>query len=179
MRGSSEPMRARSPYPGWDRFFVIAFSLFVLVAFVHEPLFYWHCGWNGLRTGVCTSEAVKAIWVGYAQYDPVYFDMPLWMALMIGFDSVLLSPFYVYAVWALATGRADTPLFRTIASTVCGGLIYAMVLYMTWEVMEAETYSTDLLMVTIYNIPWGLVPLGLVIRLHKGLSHTAGEEKAA
>lgn len=158
----------RSPYPRADRFFLVCFGIFMLVAFVHEPLFYYYCGWDGLRHDSCTNGTIAAIWKGYANYDPVYFDMPLWMALMIGFDSVLLSPFYVYSFYVFRTGRVDTPLYRAIGYTVSGGLIYAMILYMTWEVMSASHYRTALLPVTVYNVPWGIVPLLLVIRLYCG-----------
>lgn len=159
---------ARSPYPRADRFFFGCFVVFILVAFVHEPLFYYYCGWDGLRHDSCTNSTIAAIWNGYARYDPVYFDMPLWMALMIGFDSVLLSPFYVYSAYILWAGKADTPLYRAIAYTVSGGLIYAMILYITWEVLSAAQYQTALLPVIVYNVPWGIVPLLLVFRLYAG-----------
>lgn len=164
---------SRSPYPKADIFFLVCFVIFILVAFVHEPLFYLYCGWDGLREyslskGGCSNPVVEAIWVGYAKFDPVYFDMPLWMALMIGFDSILLSPFYVYSVYALWTGKVDTPLYRAIAYSVSGGLIYAMILYITWEVMSAEKYHTALLPVIAYNVPWGIIPLLLIFRLYYG-----------
>jgi emopamil binding protein len=158
----------RSPYPKADISFLVCFVIFVLVAFVHEPLFYLYCGWDGLRDNTCTNPLVAAIWSGYAKFDPVYFDMPLWMALMIGFDSILLSPFYVYSVYALWTGKIDTPLYRALGYSVSGGLIYAMILYITWEVMNAEIYKTALIPVIAYNVPWGLVPLLLIFRLYFG-----------
>lgn len=161
-------MMRNSPYPKWDAFFLLTFAMFVLVAFVHEPLFYLYCGWDGLKHDSCTNATVAAIWKGYAQYDPVYFDMPRWMALMIAFDTVLLSPFYVWSVWALWQGRVDEPLYRSVAFAVCGALIYAMVLYLSWEVLEADTWNTQLLPVILYNIPWGLVPLMYCVRLYKG-----------
>ncbi|MGH8445672.1 MAG: EXPERA domain-containing protein [Solimonas sp.] len=155
-------------FPLWDGFFIVAFSVFVLVAFVHEPLFYLYCGWDGLRQDTCSNETVAAIWKGYAIHDPVYFDMPLWMALMIGFDSVLLSPFYVYAVYAFARRRADTPLFRAIGYSVSGAAIYAMLLYLSWETMTAKQYQANLVAVWGYNLPWGVVPLLLIFRLYRG-----------
>ncbi len=155
-------------YRVYDAFFIAAFGLFVLVAFVHEPLFYIYCGWDGLRHDSCANATVAQIWKSYAKADPVYFDMPLWMALMIGFDSILLSPFYVYAIYAFATGRADTPLFRAVGYSVSGALIYAVVLYLSWEVLSAKQYGTSLLPVIGYNLPWGLVPLLLVFRLYRG-----------
>ncbi|MDR3416844.1 MAG: hypothetical protein P4L83_11720 [Nevskia sp.] len=161
-------MPERSAYRGWDRFFVAAFGLFSLVAFVHEPLFYLYCGWDGLRHDSCSNATVAAIWKGYARLDPVYFDMPLWMALMIGFDSVLLSPFYLYSIYVFATGRADTPLYRAIGYSVSGALVYAMVLYLSWESLTARQYGAALGAVVAYNIPWGLVPLLLVVRLYRG-----------
>jgi hypothetical protein len=167
--------RRASPYPRADRFFLVCFALFILVAFVHEPLFYYYCGWDGLRHNSCTNPTIGAIWNGYARYDPVYFDMPLWMALMIGFDSILLSPFYVYSFWIFRTGRVDTPLYRAIGCTVSGGLIYAMILYLTWEAMSAAQYGTALLPVALYNLPWGIIPLLLVIRLYRG-GQTTGEQ---
>jgi hypothetical protein len=166
---------ARSPYPRADRFFFGCFVVFILVAFVHEPLFYYYCGWDGLRHNSCTNSTIAAIWNGYARYDPVYFDMPLWMALMIGFDSTLLAPFYLYAAYILWTGKVDTPLFRAIAYTICGGLIYAMILYIAWEVLSANQYQTALLPVIAYNVPWGIVPLLLVFRLYAGGQKT-GEQ---
>lgn len=169
-------MPERAPFRGWDRFFLAAFALFTLVALVHEPLFYWSCGWDGLRARQCGDALVQAIWVGYAGYDPVYFDMPLWMALMIGFDSVLLAPFYVYSLWTFATRRADTPLYRTVALTVSGALIYAMALYLSWEVLEADRTGANLAAVVGYNLPWGLIPLLLVIRLHRGAAANNGTE---
>jgi hypothetical protein len=161
-------MRRQTAFPGWDRFFIAAFSVFLLVAFIHEPLFYIYCGWSGLHTNSCTNATVGNIWMNYARLDPVYFDMPLWMALMIGFDTFLLSPFYVYSVYAFATGRADTQLYRAIGYTVSGALIYAMVLYLSWEVLEAQRYGTALIPVIAYNVPWGIVPLLLVVRLYRG-----------
>jgi hypothetical protein len=168
---------ARSPYPRADRFFFASFIAFILVAFVHEPLFYYYCGWDGLRDDSCTNETVAAIWKGYAHYDPVYFDMPLWMALMIGFDSTLLAPFYLYAAYVLWIGKVDTPLFRAIACTVCGGLIYAMTLYLAWEILSADRYRTALIPVIAFNLPWGLVPLLLVIRLYFGGLGTGGQQR--
>src|SRR5437879_241610 len=88
-----KPMFKRSPYPLWDVFFFCMFVLFCLVAFVHEPLFYLYCGWDGLRHDSCTNATIAQIWKGYAQYDRVYFDAPLWMELLIFFDTLLLSPF--------------------------------------------------------------------------------------
>jgi hypothetical protein len=158
----------QSRFRAWDRFFLCAFAVFVLVAFVHEPLFYIYCGWDGLRHNSCSNATIAAIWTGYAKSDPVYFDMPLWMALMIGFDTVLLSPFYVYSIYALLTGRVDTPRYRAIAYTASGALIYAMVLYLSWEIMSATRYHAFLPAVIGYNLPWGIVPLLLVIRLYRG-----------
>jgi hypothetical protein len=43
-----------------------------------------------------------------------------------------------------------------------------MALYLTWEVMSAKQHGTALLPVIGYNLPWGLVPLLLVIRLYRG-----------
>lgn len=167
--------RGQSPYPRADRFFLVCFALFIVVAFVHEPLFYYYCGWDGLRDNRCSSATIAAIWNGYARHDPVYFDMPLWMALMIGFDSILLSPFYVYSFCMFWRGRVDTPLYRAIGYTVSGGLIYAMILYMTWEIMSAHQYGTALLPVAVYNMPWGIIPLLLVLRLYRGGQKT-GEQ---
>ena len=164
---------AQSPYPGWDKFFFASFVLFILVAFIHEPLFYLYCGWDGLKNSTCTNETVAAIWIGYAKYDPVYFDMPLWMALMIGFDSFLLSPFYVYSAYALWNNKIDTPRYRAIGYTVSGGLIYAMVLYIVWEVMTAKHYQAALIPVIGYNIPWGIIPLMYVLRLYYGGKQTS------
>jgi len=157
-----------SPYPRWDGFFFCMFVLFCLVAFVHEPLFYLYCGWDGLRHDSCTNATIAKIWKGYAQYDRVYFDAPLWMELLIFFDTLLLSPFYVYSLYALASGRADTPLYRAVAYAVCGAMIYAMILYLGWEVLAADQYHTALGAVIGYNIPWGMVPLLLIVRLYRG-----------
>jgi hypothetical protein len=66
-------------------------------------------------------------------------------------------------------------LYRAIAYTVCGGLIYAMILYIAWEVLSAEKYQTALLPVIAYNVPWGIVPLLLVFRLYAGGQKT-GEQ---
>jgi hypothetical protein len=162
-----------SSYPRADRFFLVAFALFTLVAFVHEPLFYVYCGWDGLRDGSCQMTAVGRLWIAYAKTDPIYFDMPLWMALMIGFDTFVLSPFYVYCMYALWRGRVDTPLFRAIGFSVSGGLVYAMVLYITWEVLTAEQTGAQLLPVIAFNIPWGIVPLLLIIRLYLGMRNTS------
>lgn len=148
--------------------------LFTLVAFVHEPLFYLYCGWDGLRNGTCGDTAVGRLWVSYAQADPAYFDVPLWMALMIGFDTFLLSPFYVYSIYALWHGRVDTPLYRAIGFSVCGGLVYAMVLYLLWEVLMVKQTGAQLLAVTAFNIPWGLVPLLLIVRLYWGMKKEGG-----
>jgi len=161
-------MFRRSRFPAWDGFFFVMFLLFCLVAFVHEPLFYVYCGWDGLRHDSCTNQTIAAIWKGYARYDRVYFDMPLWMALLVGFDTFLLGPFYVYSLYALATGRVDTPLYRAVAYSTCGAMIYAMVLYISWEVLEADRYATALGPVIGYNIPWGIMPLLLIIRLYRG-----------
>ena len=161
-------MRRESDFPAWDRFFVVAFTVLLLVAWVYEPLFYIYCGWSGLHANSCTNSTVAGIWTAYARLDPVYLDMPLWMALMIGFDTFLLSPFYAYSIFAFATGRVDTRTYRAVGYTVSGALIYAMVLYLTWEALQAGKYGTALIPVIAYNAPWGLVPLLLVVRLFRG-----------
>jgi len=43
-----------------------------------------------------------------------------------------------------------------------------MVLYISWEVLEADRYATALGPVIGYNIPWGIMPLLLIIRLYRG-----------
>jgi len=47
-------------------------------------------------------------------------------------------------------------------------MIYAMILYLGWEVLAADQYHTALGAVIGYNIPWGMVPLLLIVRLYRG-----------
>jgi len=43
-----------------------------------------------------------------------------------------------------------------------------MILYLGWEVLAADQYHTALGAVIGYNIPWGMVPLLLIVRLYRG-----------
>lgn len=157
----------RPAYQRFDTAFLVAFYFFAFIALVHEPAFYLFCGWENIAT--CDTPIVGELWRGYAELDRVYFDIPLWMRLMVEFDTWLLLPFYIYSIVALHRGLVDTPLYQAIGIAVSGAMVYAMILYCTWEVLTYQEIGSHLVGVIVFNIPWGIVPLLWIWRLFHGL----------
>lgn len=152
-----------------DRLLTGLFLFAAFMACIYAPLFYFQCGWEGLRLGAagsCSQTWVGRAWLGYLQVEPYYAQAPLWLQLMNEFDSLFFSWFYVLSVVVFWTGRQDQAWYRILATFVAGMMTYAMLFYLTWESLTFRETGADLFKVFMYNGLWLLIFGLLMLRLY-------------
>eukprot|EP01039_Chlorochromonas_danica_P006205 gene6205-6843_t len=143
------------------------YLIFAFTALVFEPLYYFGCNWNGLTCTLAHNspllEIIRQIWFIYAHYDPIFYDMPLWLRILCGIEVFLFGPLYVLTAWGL---YKKTPWLNFVALPFSGALIYSTIVYFAMEVLE-EVEGTNLLVVFLVNLPWTIIPILLLYRLYQ------------
>ncbi len=160
-----------------DRLLLALFVFAAFMACIYAPLFYFQCGWEGLRLGVngsCMGSWVGRAWVGYLNVEPYYAQAPLWLQLVNEFDTLLFSWFYLLSIGVFLRGKQDQTWYRVVATFVAGMMSYAMLFYLAWESLSFRETGAKLSAVFIYNGLWIVIFGLLLVRLYWRRSKPAG-----
>lgn len=153
----------------FDRVLMLLFVMMAFTSFVYMPMFLASCGWEGLGQGAdgpCAASWVGRAWLGYLEVEPFYARAPLWLQQLNEFDSYFFGWFYVVSLLSFLRGRQDGPLYRGVATFMCGMMLYPMLFYFAWEFRTYRQTGADLPAVILFNGPWLLMVLLLMTRLH-------------
>lgn len=166
MASSSSKDKATSGggLPLIDRVLLGWYVLFGVVALTFEPAFYFGCDWSArLCPAAQTSPVVATVrdaWMIYAHWDPLFFDVPLWLRVLCFIEVFVFGPLYLITAWGIFRRASWLP---ALALPFSGALVYSTVVYFAMEVLEAVP-GTSMAMVLAVNLPWTVVPLVLMLR---------------
>ena len=163
MKANVMPMRSLV-----DKVLVFTLGLFAFIALVFEPLYYFGCNWYDLHDACDLSpyplvRAAAALWRIYGAWDPLFLDIPVWLRIMCTIEVVFFGPLYALSAFLLWYRNQWLPL---VTYSFSGALFYSTVVYFAAELLYPIP-GTNLLMVIVVNIPWSILPIALVWRVHQ------------
>lgn len=96
----------------------------------------------------------------YAGSDPLYADPPPWMRFSLWWGTVLSGAYLLVAVYAFWKQRE---WIRNWTLLYAAAALFETVQYFVLE-FQSEEPETNLLVVTMFNLPWLFVPGWLTVR---------------
>ncbi len=153
----------------YDWIFILIFAFFGFVAWFYEPAFIFGCGWEGLGQGLdgpCGESWVGRAWLGYLQVEPAYANAPPYVRISNEADAYLFGPFYAVSLFAFLTNRHTTDWYKGVATFCSGMMVFALLLYLSWELMTYKDTGARIMSVIVFNVPWLLMPIALMFRLY-------------
>jgi hypothetical protein len=150
-----------------DGFFAVVFAAFTVTSIISDLL---------PTVGVDFSHPSTNFFVQsnywYAHdADPLFMNPPDWMRIVTGLSAFVYMPFYVVLVVALLTGRNWIQLPAVIYATMIVSLT-GIVVFGVEFFGEPATRTQNPVKFLLFNLPYVLVPLILLIRMRKPLPFT-------
>ena len=99
-------------------------------------------------------------WYGN-HWDPLLMARPAFFRMTIWIDVVAFGPFYAFAIYAFIRGRD----WIRVAALVWAGVMMANVAMILFEEHDGIYATSHFGMVLGANLPWGLLPVAVIIRL--------------
>jgi hypothetical protein len=165
----STPAPANLPLRGrrTDIFFAVVFSAFTITSVISDLL---------PTVGVDFSHPSSNFFVQsnywYAHdADPLFMNPPDWMRIVTGLSAFVYMPFYVVLVIALLTARNWVQLPAVIYATMIVSLT-GIVVFGVEFFGEPALRTGNPVKFLVFNLPYVLVPLLLLIRMRKPLPFT-------
>ena len=149
-------------FDNMEVFLIVWFAVFGFTALVFEPLYYFGCAWDGLSCPAAQSSTlmkhVQAIWHIYCQWDPLFYNPPLWLRVLCSIEVFLFGPLYCVIVYGLLY---KLKWIAPLAYGFSGALIYSTIVYFLMEYYE-NLPNTNFVAVFLVNCPWTFVPMVLI-----------------
>jgi hypothetical protein len=145
-----------------DIFFAVVFTAFTITSIISDLL---------PTVGVDFSHPSTNFFVQsnywYAHdADPLFMHPPAWMRIVTGLSAFVYMPFYVVLVFALLTARnwiqLPSVIYATMIVTLTGIVVFGVEFF-----GEPETRTGNPVKFLLFNLPYVLVPLILLIRMRK------------
>ena len=157
------PLRQR----GIDIFFGVVFAAFTVTSVISDLL---------PTVGVDFSHPSTNFFVQsnywYAHdADPLFMNPPDWMRIVTGLSAFVYMPFYIVLVIALLSGRNWIQLPAVIYATMIVALT-GIVVFGVEFFGEPATRTQNPVKFLVFNLPYVLVPLLLLIRMRRPLPFT-------
>jgi hypothetical protein len=151
----------------FDIFFAIVFAAFTVTSIISDLL---------PTVGVDFSHPSGNFFVQsnywYAHdADPLFMNPPDWMRIVTGLSAFVYMPFYVVLVIALLTARNWIQLPAVIYATMIVSLT-GIVVFGVEFFGESALRTHNPVKFLVFNLPYVLVPLLLLIRMRKPLPFT-------
>jgi hypothetical protein len=170
-------MREKWLKSGLDQTIFYWYCIFTFVALVFEPLYYFGCSWNGLECPLARTNAVvhytKEIWLIYCQWDPMFYDVPLWLRVLCSIEVFIFGPCYLITVIGMLN-NSDWLVPFTLP--FAGALVYSTIVYFAMEMIELLP-GTNVGIVFLVNLPWTIIPILLVYQLLRKSNSNSEKEK--
>ncbi|MDQ1569465.1 MAG: hypothetical protein QOF79_139 [Actinomycetota bacterium] len=147
-----------------DIFFAVVFSIFIVTCIISDSI-------EGLGIPQTpNSPNILAQWnyTYSSQYDPLYLAEPLWLRMISGTSAFVYLPFYVILVIALIRGWNRIQLFAVIYATMIISLTAIPIFGVEFLGGPGERTPNPVGFL-LYNGPYVLIPLILLIRMRKPL----------
>jgi hypothetical protein len=101
-------------------------------------------------------------WYGRT-YDPLLMARPPWWKATFWIDALFFGPFYAVAVYAYAKGKD----WIRIPSIIWASVMMTNVTIILSEEIYGPHASPQLPLVLLANLPWLLVPIGVIARMSR------------
>lgn len=150
-----------------DIAFMVIFSVFIITCIISDSI-------EGLgipQTSTTTNILAQWNYTYSSQYDPLYQAEPLWLRFISGTSAFIYLPFYVILVISLARGWNRIQLFAVIYATMIISLTAIPIFGVEFLGGPGERTPNPLGFL-LYNGPYVLFPLILLIRMRKPLPFT-------
>jgi hypothetical protein len=112
-------------------------------------------------------------WYGRT-YDPLLLARPPWWKATIWIDSLFFGPFYAIATYAYLKGKD----WIRIPSIIWASVMMTNVIIILSEEIYGPHASPQLVMVLLANLPWLLLPIGVIARMSRS-EHPFAEAPAS
>ena len=147
-----------------DIFFIVIFSVFIVTCIISDSV-------EGLGLDqVANSPNILVQWnyTYSSQYDPLYQSHPLWLRFISGTSAFVYSVFYVFLIISLVKGWNRIQLPSVIYATMIIALTGIPIMGVEFFGPVGERTPNPVVFL-LYNGPYILVPLLLLIRMRKPL----------
>lgn len=150
-----------------DIVFAVFFSVFIVTCIISDAV-------EGLGIPqLSDSPNILAQWnyTYSSQYDPLYASEPLWLRFISGTSAFVYLPFYVILVLSLVKGWNRIQLFAVIYATMIISLTAIPIFGVEFFGSAAERTPNPVVFL-LYNGPYVVIPLILLIRMRKPMPFT-------
>jgi hypothetical protein len=150
-----------------DIFFAIVFFLFAITCAISDAIPTLGITMSPTSTNVLA----RANYWYAATTDPLFMNPPVWMRFVTGLSAFVYGPFYLLLVYCLLKGknRIQLPavIYATMISSITGIIVFGV------EFFGEPLYRTpNVLKFLMFNLPYVLVPLLLLVRMRKPMPFT-------
>jgi hypothetical protein len=129
-------------------------------------LYYFGCNWNGELCPLASSSEIirhtRDIWLFYAQWDPLFINIPMWLRVMCAIEVFVFGPLYLIVAIGMVSNSKWLPY---IAHPFSGALFYSTLVYFAMEIIEYSPGNTNMTAIFLVNIPWTILPVLLSYRI--------------
>ena len=147
-----------------DIFFICIFSVFIVTCIISDSV-------EGLGLDQVAGSPNILVQLNYtysSQYDPLYQSHPLWLRFISGTSAFVYSIFYVVLIVSLAKGWNRIQLPSVIYATMIIALTAIPIFGVEFFGPDGQRTPNPVVFL-LYNGPYVLVPLLLLIRMRKPL----------
>jgi emopamil binding protein len=150
-----------------DIFFLVVFSLFTVTSLISDLL---------PTIGVDFSEPSSNFFVNsnywYAHdTDPLFLNPPVWMRIVTGLSALVYPVFYVLLVVSIVKAwnwiQLPSVIYATAISVITGIIVFGVEFF-----GEPEFLTPNPVKFLLFNLPYVLIPILLLIRMRKPLPFT-------
>ena len=113
-------------------------------------------------------------WYGN-HWDPLLMARPAFYRMTIWIDVIAFGPFYAFAIYAFIRGRD----WIRVPALVWAGVMMANVAMILYEERDGAYATSHFGMVLGANLPWGLLPVAVIVRLVRDHPFTVARSGAA
>ncbi len=150
-----------------DIFFAIIFLVFTVTCVISDAL-----PTIGVEMSPDSANMFARANYWYAQgTDPLFMNPPVWMRFVTGLSAFVYGPFYLVLVFCLLKGKNQIQLpaviYATMIITLTGIVVFGVEFF-----GEPEYRSPNILKFLMFNLPYVLIPLLLLVRMRKPLPFT-------
>jgi len=145
-----------------DIFFAVVFLMFAVTSAIADAI-----PTLGIRMAADAPSLLGRANYWYAHgCDPLFLSPPMWMRMVTGLSAFVYGPFYLVLAYALLRGRnwiqLPAVIYATMISTITGIIVFGVEFF-----GEAEWRCQDIPKFLLYNTPYVLVPLLLLVRMRR------------
>jgi hypothetical protein len=150
-----------------DIAFIVIFAAMIVTCIISDSI-------EGLgipQTATTTNILAQWNYTYSSQYDPLYLSEPLWLRFISGTSAFLYLPFYVILIISLVKGWNRIQIFAVIYATMIISLTGIPIFGVEFFGGPGER-TPNAVGFLLYNGPYVLFPLILLLRMRKPLPFT-------